>query len=334
MSMGNSVSVRELESIQEANRADLSVWSAVPGAADVAFEAAERIASTATPGSVGSADGDSTEGVNNTEILELALRIVRELSGMGEGEDNLDSAGGDSPHVHVIKQLIYMLCALPSIYGAMSEERRRHPASAERRTNGASPKAGMDDRVEGYQHRYPSKNPYVGYRSDIIGAIGNMVYRRRQLQDAVRETDAIDTYEGTNGLGVVLSHCAPDESRTPACAPSDGNGTPIASSGPGGRAAPAKVNNPFLREWALFCVRNLTEGNLENQDAIERLEVLEAAENQTMKDLGLEVKLNEKTKRPEVVVGPGHEMSTAGGASRAHAKNPSPKITITESSLE
>ena len=313
MQMGNNVSARELESIQEANRAELSVWSAVPGAADIAFEAAERIAAaeraSASPGTAAGGDG-----VADVAILELALRTVRELSGMGEGEEASDGA-----HVRVVRQLILMLSALPSIHGAISEL-RRGPAGAAPSPHASGAGGPSADAAQGggCQHRFPSVNPYVGYRSDVIGAIGNMVYRRRQLQDAVRLTDAIGAYEGANGLGVVLSHCAPDESRAPAGAD------------PNGSAAGPKVNNPFLREWALFCVRNLTEGNLENQDAIRRLEVLEAAENQTMKDLGLEVKLNERTKRPEVVAaGRGRDD---GGAPPAAGRPP--RVTVTESSLE
>lgn len=43
------------------------------------------------------------------------------------------------------------------------------------------------------------------------------------------------------GLGVLLSHCNVDSS------------------------------NPFLREWALLAVRNVCEGNEENQRSIEAL---------------------------------------------------------------
>ena len=56
--------------------------------------------------------------------------------------------------------------------------------------------------------------------------------RCRSAQDAVREV---------GGLGVLLSHCNVDSSY------------------------------PFLREWALLAVRNVCEGNEENQRSIEAL---------------------------------------------------------------
>lgn len=43
-----------------------------------------------------------------------------------------------------------------------------------------------------------------------------------------------------------------------------------------------------IREWAIFGLRNLCEGNLENQDVIRSLEARGAADQQTLRELGLE----------------------------------------------
>ena len=284
------VTVHELRSIQDANRAGFAVWEAVPGAAEIAFDAAERVAGAGT-----TAARTSVEA--NVEALELALRIVRELSGMSEGEGELDTKSAEEcpdPYVDVIRQLVAMLAALPSIHGAISGRRRIHEEEgeedADRQQEPQSPGTSC--------HQFPSVNPYVGYRSDIIGALANMVYRRRTLQDAVR---LCTVHGGGDGLCVVLSHCAPDEgAEVPAAEGRVGTDASVSSTG-GNDGATERKGNPFLREWALFCVRNLTENNLENQDAIRKLEVQEAASNKTMDNLGLRVDIDAATHRPIVV---------------------------------
>lgn len=51
----------------------------------------------------------------------------------------------------------------------------------------------------------------------------------------------------------------------------------------------AVEDNPFLREVALWAVRNLCEGNLEIQKRIEELQVIEVAETPEMRAAGVSV---------------------------------------------
>lgn len=76
--------------------------------------------------------------------------------------------------------------------------------------------------------------PYKGFRRDIVSLIGNCIYRRKHAQDEVRQR---------NGILLLLQHCVTDE------------------------------DNPFVREWGIWCVRNLLEGNEENQRAVSELEL-------------------------------------------------------------
>ncbi|KAI3741259.1 hypothetical protein L1987_58930 [Smallanthus sonchifolius] len=68
--------------------------------------------------------------------------------------------------------------------------------------------------------------PYKGFRSDIVAVIGNCAYKRKHVQDEIRDQ---------NGILLMLQQCVTDD------------------------------ENPFLREWGIWGVRNLLEGNLENQ---------------------------------------------------------------------
>ncbi|KAI3800488.1 hypothetical protein L1987_28579 [Smallanthus sonchifolius] len=68
--------------------------------------------------------------------------------------------------------------------------------------------------------------PYKGFRGDIVAVIGNYAYKRKHVQDEIRDK---------NGILLMLQQCVTDD------------------------------ENPFLREWGIWSVRNLLEGNLENQ---------------------------------------------------------------------
>lgn len=79
--------------------------------------------------------------------------------------------------------------------------------------------------------------------------MARLACRCRQAQDQVRELGA---------LSLLLNHCNVDSS------------------------------NPFLREWALFTIRNLCEGNEDNQRFIEGLKPQETIATATLRELGLE----------------------------------------------
>lgn len=108
----------------------------------------------------------------------------------------------------------------------------------------------------------PRKNPYLGYRRDIVAVIANLAHRNPLLQDRVRETGS---------LLLVLQQCVVDK------------------------------ESPFLREWALWAMRNLLEGNEQNQAEISQLEVKESVNLPELRRMGLNVEIDPNTRRPRLV---------------------------------
>lgn len=87
----------------------------------------------------------------------------------------------------------------------------------------------------------------------------NNTHSCRAAQDAVRDFE--DATTKSNGLALVLSHCNVDS------------------------------QNPYLREWALLCVRHLCEGNEENQRAIAALRPQAAVQTEGLRAMGVEATL-------------------------------------------
>lgn len=103
---------------------------------------------------------------------------------------------------------------------------------------------------------------YKGFRRDIVAVIGNCAYRRKNVQDRIRQT---------NGILLLLQQCVTDE------------------------------DNPFLREWGIWCVRNLLEYNAENQQAVAELELQGSVDVPQLSGLGLRVEVDPKTRRAKLV---------------------------------
>ncbi|KAM1606777.1 hypothetical protein ACFX1Z_027439 [Malus domestica] len=60
-------------------------------------------------------------------------------------------------------------------------------------------------------------------------------------------------------------------------------------------------DNPYLREWAIWCVRNLFEGNEENERVVAELEIQRAVDTPEIAQFGLRVEVNPETRRPKLV---------------------------------
>lgn len=104
--------------------------------------------------------------------------------------------------------------------------------------------------------------PYKGFRRDIVALIANCVYRRKRVQDEIRKK---------NGILLLLQQCVTDD------------------------------DNPFLREWGIWCVRNMLEGNEENQRVVSELEVQRSVDVPEIAALGLKVEIDQKTRRAKLV---------------------------------
>ncbi|CAA0836051.1 ARM repeat superfamily protein [Striga hermonthica] len=104
--------------------------------------------------------------------------------------------------------------------------------------------------------------PYRGFRRDIVAVIGNCSYRKKHVQDEVREQC---------GILLLLQQCVTDE------------------------------ENPFLREWGIFSMRNILEGNIENQRLVTDLELQQTVDSPEISKLGLRVEVDPTTRRPKLI---------------------------------
>ncbi|XP_032738669.1 ataxin-10 [Lontra canadensis] len=89
-----------------------------------------------------------------------------------------------------------------------------------------------------------------GFKSHLIRLIGNLCYKNKDNQDKVSELD---------GIPLILDSCSIDDS------------------------------NPFLTQWVVYAIRNLTEDNSQNQDLIAKMEEQGLADASLLKKMGFEV---------------------------------------------
>ncbi|XP_071589403.1 ataxin-10 isoform X1 [Heliangelus exortis] len=93
-------------------------------------------------------------------------------------------------------------------------------------------------------------HPAVGFKSHLIRLIGNLCYKNKANQDKVYELD---------GIPLILDNCSIDD------------------------------NNPFVNQWAVYAIRNLTEQNERNQELIAQMEEKGLADNSALESMGLEI---------------------------------------------
>ncbi|XP_004589774.3 ataxin-10 [Ochotona princeps] len=89
-----------------------------------------------------------------------------------------------------------------------------------------------------------------GFKSHLIRLIGNLCYKNKDNQDKVNQLD---------GIPLILDSCRIDN------------------------------DNPFLTQWVVYAIRNLTEDNIQNQDLIAKMEDQGLADASLLKKMGFEV---------------------------------------------
>ncbi|CAG8807067.1 29294_t:CDS:2, partial [Racocetra persica] len=89
-------------------------------------------------------------------------------------------------------------------------------------------------------------------KRDIIRVIGNMAYDNCSVQDEVRRL---------GGISLVLNQCNIDD------------------------------NNPYIREHAIFALRNLLINNSENQKLVKELEPIAPVQNDVLSEIGIRTEL-------------------------------------------
>lgn len=110
--------------------------------------------------------------------------------------------------------------------------------------------------VNASKDKDPSESLDFGLRASLIQLLANLAYKCREVQDELRNMGA---------LPLILNGCRSDD------------------------------NNPLVREWAIFAVRNICEDNDENQRYIADLKPQGVAENPDLDKMGLKAVLDEST---------------------------------------
>ncbi|XP_078468454.1 ataxin-10 isoform X1 [Lampetra fluviatilis] len=108
--------------------------------------------------------------------------------------------------------------------------------------------------AQGYGGLSSAAHPAHGVKRDLVRLVGNLCFAHRSNQDQVRDLE---------GIPLILESTNIDD------------------------------NNPFIAQWAVLAVRNLTQGNVENQEAIRRLERRGAAQSPLLGALGVGVEERE-----------------------------------------
>ncbi|CAH2278300.1 ataxin-10 isoform X1 [Pelobates cultripes] len=90
----------------------------------------------------------------------------------------------------------------------------------------------------------------VGFKVQLIRMISNLCYKSQENQDKVYQLE---------GIPLILDNCSIDD------------------------------NNPFLNQWAVYAIRNLTENNKRNQELIASMERQGLADTSLLKGLGYDV---------------------------------------------
>ncbi|KAG2331053.1 hypothetical protein Bca52824_002233 [Brassica carinata] len=181
------------------------------------------------------------------DVMGYSLVIIRDSCAGGSLEElknaNNDDSGGGNVEMLLSSGLIELLLDLL---------RKLEPPTTIKKALKQSPTTSSSGKP----------CPYIGFRRDIVAVIGNCAYRRKEVQDDIRERD---------GLFVMLQQCVTDD------------------------------ENPFLREWGLWCVRNLLEGNEENQKVVAELEMQGSVDVPQLREIGLRVEIDSATSRPKLV---------------------------------
>lgn len=174
------------------------------------------------------------------DVMGYSLVVIRDACAGGSIEQLKNDSGGGNVDMLLSSGLIELLLDLL---------RKLEPPTTIKKALKQSPSSGKPC-------------PYRGFRRDIVAAIGNCSYRRKEVQDEIRERD---------GLLLMLQQCVTDD------------------------------ENPFLREWGLWCVRNLLEGNEENQKVVAELEMQGSVDVPQLREIGLRVEIDPLTSRPKLV---------------------------------
>ncbi|DBA95944.1 TPA: hypothetical protein ACH3X1_001465 [Trebouxia sp. C0004] len=110
--------------------------------------------------------------------------------------------------------------------------------------------------------QFPRQSPYKGYRCDLVALLANLCFRRLAVQNKVQQL---------GGTELILSQCQWDD------------------------------ENPLVREYGLWAVRNLCEGNDAIQESISSLRAHSTVDCPELQQIGMKIELDGKTGKPKMV---------------------------------
>lgn len=186
-------------------------------------------------------------GFSSINVVKSSLSILRDICARTDQR---------SSHQHESKDVVDLLVSLGLLELLVGVLRDLEPPTIIRKA------MKQGENQDGVASCSSKTSPYRGFRRDVVAIIGNCAYRRKHVQDEIRERNAIL---------LLLQQCVTDE------------------------------ENPFLREWGIWCVRNLLEGNVENQQVVAELELQGSVDVPEIAGLGLRVEVDEKTRRAKLV---------------------------------
>lgn len=214
------------------------------------------------------------------DVLGLSLSIIRSLSALDEGRSTAVPALASSGLIPLMLDLLEALGAPDTAKKPKETLNPKLENIGQRDVSSGLGSLRINESVEDVVsppeihsddqpstslkevEDFPKTDVYIGYRRDVLAVIANASFRNFSIQEEVREK---------GGLLLVLQQCMPDS------------------------------QNPFLREWGLWAIRNLLEGNSKSQSELADLEVRCAVDDPKLKDVGISVEINPETGRPRLV---------------------------------
>ncbi|KAL3153844.1 hypothetical protein ABBQ32_013419 [Trebouxia sp. C0010 RCD-2024] len=110
--------------------------------------------------------------------------------------------------------------------------------------------------------QYPKQSPYTGYRCDLVALLANLCFQCPAVQHKVQQL---------GGVELILSQCQWDD------------------------------ENPLVREYGLWAVRNLCEGNESIQESISGLRACSTVDSPDLQQIGMQLELDGQTGKPTMV---------------------------------
>lgn len=210
------------------------------------------------------------------QVLQEALHLMRDVCARDDSGRGLVGAGGSSASsaqepslgadlvaelqaAGAVPTLLAMLKALEPIQNPQQQRMTANGGvltSSSGGSSGGIQLAELAPQLAASAARFSFAPPYPGFRSDLLAVLANAAHGRTEVQAEVGRL---------GGVELVLAQCQLDR------------------------------QSPLAREWALWAVRNLCEGNPEAQEAIRQLQLCTTVESEELQRLGVKLELDEQT---------------------------------------